>query len=181
MKQDSEGLPDRAEILQIAKLRNKTLLDIGTGSLSIIAARDFNCRVINIDISAEALKEGETEVKRQGLEHKISLEQEDAADLPYPDRTFHTVISYGALHHNPGDIRERIIHEAYRVAEKQIIIAELTEAGFNQLHGSSGFVAVDLNWLESILRSLGEVERYSSEMMNVYICRKTASLNDDIG
>jgi ubiquinone/menaquinone biosynthesis C-methylase UbiE len=175
MKQDSEGLPDRAEILQIAKLENKTLLDIGTGPLSIIAARDFNCRVTNIDISAEALREAVLEVKREGLEHKISLEQEDAADLPYPDRAFHTVISYGALHHNFPDVRERIIREAYRVAEKQIIIAELTEAGFNQLHGSSGFIAVDLNWLERILSSLGEVERYSSKMMNVYICKRTAS------
>jgi ubiquinone/menaquinone biosynthesis C-methylase UbiE len=180
MKQDSEGLPDRAEILQIAKLKNKTLLDIGTGSLSIIAAKNFNCRVTNIDISAEALREAEMEVKREGLEHKISLEQEDAAHLPYRDWTFHTVISYGALHHNPVDMRERIIREAYRVAEKQIIIAELTKAGFGQLHGSSSFVAVDLNWLESILRSLGEVDRYSSEMMNVYICRKTASLNSGI-
>jgi cyclopropane fatty-acyl-phospholipid synthase-like methyltransferase len=181
MKQDSEGLPDRAEILQIAKVENKTLLDIGVGSLSIIAARDFNCQVTNIDISAEALREAALEVKREGLEHKISLEQEDAADLPYPGRAFHTVISYGALHHNSPDVRERIIGEAYRVAERQVIIAELTGAGFNQLHGSSDFVAVDLNWLERILNSLGEVERYSSKMMNVYICKKATSLDYAIG
>ena len=172
MKQDSEGLPDRAEILRIAKLKNKSLLDIGTGPLSIIAARDFNCRVTNIDISAEALREAEMEVKREGLERKISLEKEDAANLPYPDSAFHTVISYGALHHNPVDIREKVTREAYRAAEKQIIVAELNEAGFNQLHGSSDFVAVDLNWLEGVLNSLGKVERYSSKMMNVYICKK---------
>ena len=178
MKLDSEGLPDRAKILEIAELRDKTLLDIGTGSLSIIAARDFNCQVTNIDISVEALKEAEMEVKKQGLEHKISFEQEDAADLPYADRTFHTVISYGALHHNSSNIRGRIIREAYRVAEEQIIIAELTKTGFTKLHISSRFVAVDLNWLESILQSLGEVERYSGEMMNVYICKKTTSLSN---
>ena len=173
IKQDLEGFPDRAETLQIAKLENKTLLDIGIGPLSIIAARDFNCRVTNIDISAEALREAAMEVKRQGLEQKISLEQEDAAYLPYPDRAFHTVISYGALHHNLPEKRERIIREAYRVAEKQIIIAELTKAGFGQVHGSSGFTVVDLNWLEGILNSLGKVERYSSKMMNVYICKKS--------
>jgi ubiquinone/menaquinone biosynthesis C-methylase UbiE len=172
IKQDSEGFPDRAEILQIAKLENNTLLDIGTGPLSIIAARDFNCRVTNIDISAEALREAAREVKREGLGHKISLEQEDAADLPYSDRAFHTVISYGALHHNLPGVRERIIREAYRVAEKQIIIAELTKAGFVKVHGSSGFTAVDLNWLEGMLNSLGNVERYSSKIMNVYICKK---------
>jgi len=31
MKQDSEGLPDIAKIVQIAKLKKKALLDIGTG------------------------------------------------------------------------------------------------------------------------------------------------------
>jgi ubiquinone/menaquinone biosynthesis C-methylase UbiE len=172
MKRDSGGLVDRAEILQIAKVKNKTLLDIGAGPLSIIAARDFNCLVTNIDISSEALREAALDVKREGLESKIKLEQEDAVDLPYPDRSFHTVISYGALHHNLPDVRERIIGEAYRVAERQVIIAELTELGFNQLHGSSSFIAVDLKWLERILASLGKVERYSSKMMNVYICKK---------
>jgi ubiquinone/menaquinone biosynthesis C-methylase UbiE len=180
MKKDPEGLPDRAEILRIAKVKNKTLLDIGTGSLSIIAARDFNCLVTNIDVSAEALREAAFEVQREGLEHKISLEQENAANLPYPDQAFHTAISYGALHHNLPDVRERIIHEAYRVAERQIIIAELTEAGFNQIHGSSVFVVVNLNWLEIILNSLGKVEQYPSKMMNVYICKKTAHLFCDI-
>jgi cyclopropane fatty-acyl-phospholipid synthase-like methyltransferase len=96
----SKALPDRAKILEIAGLKDKTVLDIGTGSLSITAARDFNCQITSIDISVEALKAAETEAKRQCLEHKISFEQEDAADLPYPDWTFHTVISYGALHHN---------------------------------------------------------------------------------
>lgn len=177
MKQDLEGFPDRAEILRIAKLKNKTLLDIGAGSLSIIAARDFNCQVTNIDISAGALREAALEVKKEGLEHKISLEREDAAELPYPDRAFNTVISYGALHHNFPDVRERIIREAYRVAEKQVIIAELTKVGFDQVHGSSGFIAVDLNWLERILNSLGEVERYSCKLMNVYMCKRRASLD----
>ncbi len=32
IKQDSEGLPDIAKIVQIAKLKKKALLDIGTGS-----------------------------------------------------------------------------------------------------------------------------------------------------
>ena len=172
MKQDSDGLLDRAEILRMAGLKNKSLLDIGTGPLSIIAARDFNCQVTNIDISAEALREAEMEVKREGLEHKISISKEDAANLPYRDSAFHTVISYGALHHNPPGTREKVIREACRVAEEQVIIAELTEAGFNQLHGSGDFVAVDLNWLERILNSLGKVERYSSETMSVYICKK---------
>ena len=108
------------------------------------------------------------------------MEQENAANLPYSDQAFHTVISYGALHHNLPDERERIIHEAYRVAESQIIIAELTEAGFNQIHGSSGFIVVDFNWLEIILSSLSKVEQYPSKMMNVYICKKTAPLCCDI-
>ncbi len=70
IKQDPQGFQDRAEILRVAKLENKTVRGIGMGSLTSIAARDFNCQVTNIDISAEELKEAAVEVKKEGLEQK---------------------------------------------------------------------------------------------------------------
>ena len=38
-------LEDRFRLLRIAEVRGKTLLDIGTDPLAVIAARDFDCRV----------------------------------------------------------------------------------------------------------------------------------------
>jgi len=134
MKEGLSGLTERAEILEKGKVRNKTLLDIGTGPLAIIAARDFNCQVTNIDISEEALKDAQKEAERAGIAQKINFEKEDATNLSYQDNTFNVVISYGALHHNPPDKRERFIREAYRVAKEKVILSELTEIGFKQLH-----------------------------------------------
>lgn len=172
IKEDLDGLPDRAAILERGKVRNKILLDIGTGPLAIIAARDFNCQATNIDVSEEALKEAQEEAKRAGLEQKISFEKEDAANLSYQDNTFDVVTSYGALHHNLPDKRGKLVREAYRVAKERVIISELTEVGFNQLHSFNDYVPVDLNWLEKELNSLGKVKKYPGKMMNVYFCEK---------
>ncbi len=46
---------DRTEVLKLGRATNKSLLDVGAGPLAVIAARDFNCRVTTIDISARAL------------------------------------------------------------------------------------------------------------------------------
>ncbi len=172
MKENPNGLAERAEILGKGKVRNKTLLDIGKGPLAIIAARDFNYQVTNIDVSEEALKEGQKEAKREGLEQKIHFEKEDATNLSYQDNTFDVVTSYCALHHNPLDKREGFIRETYRVAKEKVIISELTEVGFKQRHYFSEYVPVDLNWLEKELNSLGKVEKYPGKMMNVYVCKK---------
>lgn len=172
IKENSDGLPDRAEILDRGKLKNKTLLDIGTGPLATIAAREFNCYVTNIDFSGEALKEAQKEAEREGLGQRINFEKEDATNLSYQDGTFDVVTSYGALHHSPPDKREELIRQACRVAKEKVIIAELTEVGFELFHGFSSYVPVDLNWLEKELNSLGKVEKYPGKMMNVYICEK---------
>ncbi|HEX76302.1 MAG TPA: class I SAM-dependent methyltransferase [Dehalococcoidia bacterium] len=172
MKENSNGLIDRAEILEKGEVKNKTLLDIGTGPLAIIAARDFNCQVTNVDFSEEALKGAQREAEAAGLGGKINFGKEDATNLPYKDNAFDVVTSYGALHHNPPDRREKLIQETYRVAKEKVIIAELTEVGFKQFHSFSDNVPVDLDWLEKELHSLGKVERYLGKMMNVYVCRK---------
>jgi len=172
LKENSNGLTERAEILSKGEVRNKTLLDIGTGPLAIIAARDFNCQVTSIDVLEEALKEAQKGAEREGLERKIRFEKEDAANLSYQDNTFDVVISYGALHHNPPSKREKLVREIYRVAKEKVIISELTEVGFKQFHNFSDYVPVDLDWLEKTLNSLGKVEKYLGKMMNVYVCKK---------
>jgi cyclopropane fatty-acyl-phospholipid synthase-like methyltransferase len=50
------------------------VLDIGAGPLAIIAARDFNCKVTNIEISEEALSEAKIDAEKEGLEEKIIFE-----------------------------------------------------------------------------------------------------------
>ena len=165
----AESAKDRTRVLQIGEARDKTLLDIGVGPLAIIAARDFNCRVTNIDTSAEALKNARKEVSKANA-GRIDFEREDATHLSYRDDSFDIVISYGALHHTPLDKRQKFIREAYRVAREKIIIAEFTDAGFP--HSEDEYAKVNLGWLERGLASLGRTEKFTVGQMNVYVCFK---------
>jgi ubiquinone/menaquinone biosynthesis C-methylase UbiE len=168
LNQDAEGLIERGEILKRWNVRNKSVLDIGAGPLAIIAARDFNCKVTNIDISGGALNEGKRDAENEGLGAKITFEKVDATSLSYPGGSFDVVVSYGALHHVELDSRRKFIQEAYRVAKEKVIVAELTAEGFKKFHSFSNFTAVDLDWLERELSSLGKVGKYSGTLMNIY-------------
>ena len=166
LEEDAEGLIERAEILKRWKVENKTVLDIGAGPLAVIAARDFHCTVTNIDIFEDALRDTERDAEEEA--ERITFEICDATSLSYPDRSFDVVISYGVLHHIEVDKRRKFIQEAYRVAKEKCIIAEFTPEGFDKIHAVSDFKAVDLEWLERELNSLGEVDKYSGTLMKVY-------------
>lgn len=168
LKEDSEGLIERAEILKRWAVKDKLLLDIGAGPLAIIAARDFNCTVTNIDISEGALSDAKRDAANEGVAGRIRFDKVDATSLPYPNGCFEVVISYGVLHHIEIEKRRRFIQEACRVASEKVIVAELTLEGFQRIHAVSNFQVVDLEWVETELNSFGEVDKYVGTLMNVY-------------
>ncbi len=168
LKEDSEGLIERAEILRRWQVENKILLDIGAGPLAIIAARDFNCMVTNIDISEDALEEAKRDAEKEGVREKIIFQKGDATTLRYPSRSFDVVISYGVLHHIEPERRRKCIREMWQVAKEKVIVIELTPEGFEKLHSGSNFKPVDLEWLERELNSFGKVGKYLGTLMTVY-------------
>jgi ubiquinone/menaquinone biosynthesis C-methylase UbiE len=168
LKEDSDGLIDRAEILERWSIRNKKVLDLGAGPLAVIAARDFNCTVTNIDIADEALRERKREAEEEGVAERITFEHEDVTQLSYPSKSFDVVICYGILHHIELDRRMNVIQGAYRIAKEMVIVVEFTPEGFKSFHADTDFTVVDIDWLEKELNSLGKVDKYSGTMMNVY-------------
>jgi len=124
LKEDAEGLIERAEILRWGEVNNKVLLDVGAGPLAIIAARDFNCTVTNIDVSEDALVEAKRDAEKEGLAGQIIFEHGDAASLRYPNGSFDVVICYGTLHHIEPGGRRKCLHELHRVAKEKVIIVE---------------------------------------------------------
>lgn len=168
LKEDSEGLIERAEILKRWAVKDKLLLDIGAGPLAIIAARDFNCTVTNIDISEAALSDAKRDAANEGVAGRIIFDKVDATALPYPNGCFEVVISYGVLHHIEIAKRRRFMKETCRVASEKVIVAELTLEGFQRIHAVSNFQVVNLEWLEMELNSFGEVDKYSGTLMKVY-------------
>jgi cyclopropane fatty-acyl-phospholipid synthase-like methyltransferase len=168
LKENAKGLIARAEILRRWNVRTKTVLDIGAGLLSIIAARDFNCTVTTIDVSEDKLREVTHDVEHEGLGAQITVEHGDATALSYPNRSFDVVISYGVLHHVAMESRKKFIQEIRRVAKEMVIVVELNAHGFKHIHEFDEFTPVDLDWLERAMHPLGNVEKYQGRLMNVY-------------
>ncbi|MFW5928399.1 MAG: class I SAM-dependent methyltransferase [Thermoplasmatota archaeon] len=159
---------DRKKLLEIGKVKNEDVLDIGAGDLALIAAKEFNCKVTSIDISEKVLEEGNSRVKRKDLTDKVKLEKEDATDLSYDDNSFSTVISYGALHHNPKEKRSKFIEEAFRVCKNKIIISEFKPQ--HHIHPEDVHPPVNHDWLYKKLKQSSEVKRFVGKEKIVYIC-----------
>lgn len=172
MSEETGYINEREQVLRLAQVEGKEILDIGAGPFAEMAVSRHDCYVTSVDISREALEEAEREAAEHGVAEKISFEQENAADLPYGDETFDIGICFCTLHHIPVEMREAAVRELYRAVYERMVVAEFTPEGFASLHGGSSFAPVDLAWLEGILAGLGEVSTHHLGTVNVYIINK---------
>ncbi len=96
------------------------LLDLagGTGDIAfrVVAAGGIGTRVTVCDINAEMLAVGEKRASERGLDDRVTFEQGNAEELPYPDKSFDAVTIAFGIRNVP-----RIPHalsEAYRVLKR---------------------------------------------------------------
>ena len=82
---------DQAE--RITLTPESRVLDIGcgTGGPARYLAHSYGCRVDGIDLTPELVEAGQVLTKRCGLDDRVTLQQGDALDLPFPDETFDVV------------------------------------------------------------------------------------------
>lgn len=159
-------------MLKLGEVAGKSLLDVGAGSLAVIAARDFGCEVTTIDVSTSALEAARREAVEANLSDRIKFDRQDATDLPYPDQSFDVAVSYAAAHHIPTARRWEFLAELFRVVGERVIIAEYTVAQFGRVHPDGDYEPVALDWLEEALGRLGKTHTHRGEKMNVCICRR---------
>jgi ubiquinone/menaquinone biosynthesis C-methylase UbiE len=98
-----------------------TVLDIACGTGRYVRrALGSGCRVVGVDISMEML----TIARRSSLANPnlISLQQADAAHLPFADRQFDGVICLRLYHRVPPELRCQMIQEAKRVGRRWAIL-----------------------------------------------------------
>ena len=172
MSEDVSFIREREQVLQLAQVEGKEIIDIGAGPFARLAVSKHDCYVTSVDVSSAALEEAEREAERYGVAEKISFEQENAADLSYGDETFDIGICFCVLHHIPVEQREAVLRELFRVVYERMVIAEFTAEGFEELHGTSSYTPVDLAWLEEFLSGLDEVSIHPLGTMNAYVINK---------
>ncbi|MDT8358362.1 MAG: class I SAM-dependent methyltransferase [Methanomicrobiaceae archaeon] len=165
-------IEERILALDLAKAREKELLDVGAGPLARIAAEQYDCYVTSIDTSGEALLRVEAEAEKQGVAEKISFELEDASDLTYCDDAFDIGICFCAVHHIAPEKRAPAIAELFRVVFERLVVAEFTPAGFDARHKDDPFVPVDLEWLKTELANLGPVTVHDAGEIRIFVLEK---------
>lgn len=172
MMEGDAFIKERILALDLAKAREKELLDVGAGPLARLAAERYDCFVTSIDISAEALSLAEAEAEEHGVAEKISFEREDTSNLSYCDDAFDIGICFCALHHIAPERRANAIRELFRVIYERLVIAEFTQAGFDARHRNDPFIPVDLTWLKAELEKLGPVEVHGEGEIRIFVLEK---------
>lgn len=90
-------------------------LDIGSGEsiIPVLLNTEYGCNVKAIDINIDSLKTQEK--YKLLLNSSISLEEQDATKLSYPDNFFDKIVAISAIEHFPNDGDSRSIKEFFRV------------------------------------------------------------------
>jgi SAM-dependent methyltransferase len=95
-----------------------SVLDVGTGTALIpieLCTRPISCRVKGIDLATEMLKLGQNNIEQAGLTDRITIEQVDAKQMPYPTAWYDAVISNSIVHHipRPGQVLAEMLRVLY--------------------------------------------------------------------
>src|SRR6266478_3851873 len=108
------------------------LLDVGTGTAQIpieLCRQSATARVTAIDLAEQMLRVGQENVRRAGLEERVSLRCCDAKAMPFAAHSFTGVISNSIVHHIPEPAG--VFQEMVRVVEHggQLFVRDLLRPG----------------------------------------------------
>jgi ubiquinone/menaquinone biosynthesis C-methylase UbiE len=111
-----------------------SVLEIGTGKGRFLVelARQV-AALTTVDIAAEEQQWAWLNARYAGVEEKIRFVVEDAAHLPWPDRTFDAVVTMNAMHHI-SDFHQ-VLEEMLRVVKRggKVVMADFSPRGFQMI------------------------------------------------
>lgn len=144
-----------------------SVLEIGTGKGRFMTAVAPHVKELTtLDVSAEGQYVAQLNAAYAGIQGKIRYLIQDAASLPWPDKTFDAVLTMNAIHHIPHF--EQVLGEMQRVVkpEGKIVLADFSPRGFQvigRIHRSEGKVHQrhfhDLRNFQRLLRCRGWTTR----------------------
>ena len=106
-------------VSKVAEIHPTTVLDVATGTadLAIALTAIPDAKITGLDISEGMLSVGREKVEKKQLSHRITLQQGDSEQLPFPDASFEAVtVGFGVR--NFEDL-EKGLSEIYRVLKPQ--------------------------------------------------------------
>ena len=111
-------------LLNNVDFENKKILEVACNmaTTSIELAKKHNCQIIGIDLDKNALDKASENIKKNKLEHKISLEFANAAQLPFENNSFDIIINEAMLTMQQDIIRNKCLEEYYRVLKPNGIL-----------------------------------------------------------
>lgn len=73
--------------------KNMQVLDVGCGLGGAVRylAKEFGCRAVGLDFSADYCRVADSITRSLGLDSQVSFQQGDALDIPFPDASFDIV------------------------------------------------------------------------------------------
>lgn len=110
------------------------VLEVGTGQgRFLVQLARHATDITTVDISAEEQEAARLNACYYHVEDRIKFVLQDAAHLPWPDRTFGTVVTMNAMHH----IREfePVLEEMLRVVRPggKLVLADFSPRGFQNI------------------------------------------------
>ena len=118
------------------------VLEVGTGKgrVTALLARRLQ-RLTTIEIEKEAVRQAKLHCQYEGVRRKIRFIVGDAEHLPFPDRTFDSIVSANVLHHMKRPYR--ILAEILRVVRPggKIVLTDPDNSGLkamDRMHVAEG-------------------------------------------
>lgn len=105
-------------LIEEAKIdSSKKILEVACnmGTTMIYLAKKYNCRIIGLDQSPQALKKAQANIDKEKLNNQLEVIQGNALKLPFEDNTFDVVINEAMLTMLVGKAKDKAIAEYVRV------------------------------------------------------------------
>ena len=170
------------------------LLDVasGAGATAILAAREYRCAAVGVDLGDDAVAGARSAAADAGLSARVTFEAADAGQLPFADASFDVVVCECALCTFPDKLTalsemRRVLRPGGRLAMSDVVAdherlpadlrgpmatvacigGALTDDGYRQLLERAGFSVLDSGSAEAEVAKMAE--RVSSRLRAVRI------------
>ena len=90
------GLDGTQKLVELCHIRDgSAVLDVGcgVGVTACFLAKNYNCRVVGVDIRAKMVERSEDRARREKVDDWVEFKVADAQDLPFADGQFDIVIT----------------------------------------------------------------------------------------